>query len=94
MRYKVVCIKEFIGLRSDGVITNVARPVVDAIYTVVGERVDGMGIMALILAEMYNKAGYNSEHFRPLEPGDLQYESEEEIFNLELTGSAAGDKFV
>ena len=87
MRYKVVCIKEFMGVRSDGQRTNIARPVVDAIYTVVGERVDGMGILALLLAEMHSKAGYNSEHFRPLDPGDLQYESEEEIFNLELTGS-------
>ena len=88
MRYKVVCIKEFRGIRSDGVVTNIARPVVDAIYTVVGERVDGMGILALILAEMFSKAGYNSEHFRPLEPGDLQYESEEEVLENELVGSA------
>ena len=90
MKYKVVCVKEFIGIRSDGMLTNIARPVVDAIYTVVGERVDGMGIMALILAEMYSKAGYNSEHFRPLEPGDLQYESEEEIFSEEFAGSLTG----
>jgi hypothetical protein len=88
MRYKVVCVKEFRGIRSDGQMTNIARPVVDAVYTVVGERVDGMGVLALLLAEMHSKAGYNSEHFRPLEPGDLQYESVEEV--LELTGSISG----
>ena len=88
MRYKVVCVKEFKGMRSDGQRFTSALPVVDAVYTVVGERVDGMGIMALLLAEMPSRAGYNSEHFRPLEPTDLQWESLEEILEENLVGSA------
>lgn len=87
MRYKVVCVKEFKGIRSDGVVTNISRPLVDAVYTVVGERVDGMGIMALLLAEMPSSAGYNSEHFRPVEPTDFQFESLEEILEEGLVGA-------
>lgn len=88
MRYKVVCVKEFKGIRSDGQRFTSLLPVKDAIYTVTGERVDGMGIMALLLAELPSRAGYNSEHFRPLEPGDLQWESLEEVLQEDLVGSA------
>ena len=95
MRYKVVCVKEFRGVRSDGKLFTSALPVVDAVYTVVGERVDGMGIMALLLAEMPSRAGYNSEHFRPLEPTDFQFESLEEVFSEEMVGSAqVSDSFI
>lgn len=86
MRYKVVCVKEFKGIRSDGYRFTSALPVLDAIYTVIGERVDAMGILALLLAEMPSRAGYNSEHFRPLEPGDLKWESIEEVLESELEG--------
>lgn len=89
MRYKVVCVKEFKGVRSDGQRFTSALPVVDAVYTVVGERVDGFGIMALLLAEMPSRAGYNSEYFRPVEPTDFQFESMEEILEENLVGSVS-----
>ena len=84
MKYKVVCVKEFKGIRSDGQRFTSALPVVDVIYTVVGERVDGFGIMALLLSELPSRAGYNSEHFRPVEPTDFQFESMEEILEENL----------
>ena len=79
MHYRVVCVKEFKGIRSNGTVSNMKLPVVEAIYTVVDENIDWVGMHSLILAELPYKGGFNSEHFRPLEPGDLQYESIEEV---------------
>ena len=87
MLYKVVCIKEFSGIRSNGTVTNIRGPVLDAIYNVVDENIDGYGVHALIMAELPYKAGYNSEHFRPLEGCDLTYESEESVLEEVLSGS-------
>lgn len=79
MQYKVVCIKEFAGLHSNGQLSHIPKPILNAIYTVIDENIDGMGIHALILRELNFKAGYNSNHFRPLEPTDMKFESDEEI---------------
>lgn len=88
MQYKVVCIKEFSGIRSDGSLSNIKRPVLDAIYTVIDENIDGYGLHALILAELPNRAGYNSEFFRPLELGDMNYESEESVVENVMEANA------
>lgn len=94
MQYKVVCVKEFRGVRSNGTVCNIKLPVVDAVYTVVDENIDGFGVHSLILAELPYRSGYNSEHFRPLEPGDMLWESLEELMGspaeLELIGAPAG----
>ena len=87
MQYKVVCVKEFRGVRSNGTVCNIKLPVVD-------ENIDGFGVHSLILAELPYRSGYNSEHFRPLEPGDMLWESLEELMGspaeLELIGAPAG----
>jgi len=66
--YKVVCIREFVGMKSNGSINmNVPLPVKDAIYTCIDERFDGMGLHSLILAELAFRGGYNSEYFAPVD---------------------------
>lgn len=68
MAYKVVCIREFVGMKSNGSINmNIPLPVKDAVYTCIDERFDGMGLHSLILAELAFKGGYNSEYFAPVE---------------------------
>lgn len=68
MAYKVVCIREFVGMKSNGSINmNIPLPVKDAIYTCIDERFDGMGLHSLILAELAFKGGYNSEYFAPID---------------------------
>ena len=68
MSYKVVCIKEFVGMNSGGKINmSIPMPVKDAVYTCITERIDGMGMHALILAELPFRGGYNSDYFAPVE---------------------------
>ena len=68
MAYKVVCIREFVGMQSNGSINmDHTLPVLDAIYTCIDERIDGMGMHSLILAELSYRGGYNSEYFAPVE---------------------------
>lgn len=68
MSYKVVCIREFVGMTSNGSVNmNVPMPVKDAIYTCIDERFDGMGMHSLILAELAFRGGYNSEYFAPID---------------------------
>lgn len=70
MSYKVVCIREFVGMKSDGKMNmnmNIPMPVKDAIYTCINERFDDMGMHALILAELPFRGGYNSDYFAPVE---------------------------
>lgn len=73
MSYKVVCIKQFAGLQSNNQISNTIQiPIVDAIYTCIDERIDGMGMHSLILAELNHKGGYNSEFFAPIDGAGIR----------------------
>ena len=68
MAYKVVCIREFVGMKSNGSINmNIPLPTKDAIYTCIDERFDGMGMHSLVLAELAFRGGYNSEYFAPID---------------------------
>lgn len=67
MSYKVVCIKEFVGLDSSGKFVNIPMPVLDAIYTCIDENIDGFGTHSLILKELNHKGGYNSDYFAPID---------------------------
>lgn len=68
MKYRVVCVREFVGMTSSGKInTDVQLPKKDSIYTCVGERFDGMGMHSLLLAELSYRGGYNSEYFVPVD---------------------------
>jgi len=81
MSYKVVCIREFVGMKSNGSVNmNVPMPVKDAVYTCIDERFDGMGMHSLILAELAFRGGYNSEYFAPIDGvGDRSNKIEQPI---------------
>jgi hypothetical protein len=73
MAYKVVCIREFVGLRSNGTINmNIQLPVLNAVYTCIDENFDDLGLHSLILAELSHKAGYNSEYFAPVDDAGIK----------------------
>lgn len=84
MAYKVVCIREFVGLQSNGSMNmDIPLPVLDAVYTCIDERFDGIGMHSLILAELAYRGGYNSEYFAPVEGvGDKSNMVEQPIENL------------
>jgi hypothetical protein len=67
MSYKVVCIKEFVGLNSNGKMIDIPLPKKDAIYTCITENIDNMGLHSLILAELPFRHGYNSDYFAPID---------------------------
>lgn len=81
MAYKVVCIREFVGMKSNGSINmNIPLPIKDAIYTCIDERFDGMGLHSLILAELAFRGGYNSEYFAPIDDvGDRSNKVEQPV---------------
>ena len=81
MSYKVVCIRELVGMKSNGSVNmNVPMPVKDAVYTCIDERFDGMGMHSLILAELAFRGGYNSEYFAPIDGvGDRSNKIEQPI---------------
>lgn len=84
---RVVCVKSFIGQSTD--LKNRipgSHPVKDVIYTVRGESTVN-NFLCYSLMEFPAKAWFNAVFFRPLEPTDLLFESDAELFENVLSNS-------